>query len=208
MVEWVTFSEAIEYREAMEIMEKRVGEVMDRTSPETVYLLEHKEVYTAGSNAKVEELLSAKGVPVVYTGRGGKFTYHAPGQRIIYPIINLANSHRKKDLRLYVHSLEEWIIATLAEFGIKGKIAPERVGIWVEVGSTQKKIAAIGVRVRKWVTYHGIAVNIFNDLSGYSGIIPCGLKNFGVTSMLELGVPTSFEVFDSSLKKEFNKIFG
>ena len=192
-----------------QIMEARVLEVIKGISEETVYLLEHEDVYTAGSSADQSELLEKDNglIPIIQTGRGGKYTYHGKGQRIIYPILNLALPHRKKDIKLYVRNLEQCIINTLSKINIDAYTIDGLVGIWVKYRQTHAKIAAIGIRVRKWVTYHGISVNIIPDMNKYSSIIPCGIKNFPVTSLKELGFNISFAEFDKILIKEFEKIF-
>ena len=170
-------------------------------------MLEHNDVYTAGTSAQGEELLSPQPIPVIHTGRGGKYTYHGPGQRVIYPILDLSLPTRKKDIRQYVSNLEEWVINTLAQVGVKAYCVPGRVGIWVDDGGGEAKIGAIGVRVKKWVTHHGIAVNIFTDVNKFSGIIPCGLANFPVTSLARLGIKIDVLMFDQILKSEYTKIF-
>lgn len=198
MIIWKKITSPIDYNEMLELMEAKVAEVIGNKSPDTIFLLEHKDVYTAGSSAKDNELLDPR-FPVIRTGRGGKFTYHGKGQRIIYPIINLNN--REKDLRAYIKYLEHWIINTLAQLHIKAYLIPERVGIWTLGPKGESKIGSIGVRVKKWVTYHGIAVNIYPDLSKFSGIIPCGINDAHITSMQELGVNISLDEFDEALKR-------
>ena len=208
MTKWITLPGLIEYKDAIALMEKKLHDVIEATSEESVFLLEHDHVYTAGTSYKDVELIDNKKIPVVYTGRGGKFTYHGPGQRVIYPIINLSLQGRSKDIKLYVRNLENWIIATLNHFGIKCYTKANLVGIWTNDNDSQPaKIAAIGIRVRKWVTYHGIAVNINNDLDMYSGIIPCGIKEFPVTSMNALGIKINLNQFDQALKEEYKKFF-
>lgn len=207
MVEWITLPGLTQYEEALQLMEQRVDEILKNKNKEAVFLLEHPDIYTAGTSYDPKELLNNNDIPVIYTGRGGKFTYHGPGQRIIYPILNLGSSNRTRDIKLYVRNLEQWIINSLNELGIKAYTINEKVGIWVTHNNTHAKIAAIGVRVKKWITYHGIAVNINNNLDLYSGIIPCGLNNFPVISLKELGIKITMDYFDLILKKEFNKIF-
>ncbi len=199
MIIWEKIVSPIDYNEMLEMMEARVHDVISGTSPDTIFLLEHKDVYTAGTNAKETELLDQR-FPVIHTGRGGKFTYHGPGQRVIYPIINLGN--REKDLRGYIKTLEHWIISALAEISIAAYIVPGRIGIWVTGPKGEiSKVGAIGVRVKKWVTYHGIAVNLSTDLTKFGGIIPCGIDDASVTSLEELGVNLTLEEFDELLKK-------
>lgn len=207
MPEWITYASPVPYIQALRLMEDRVEAILRGSSSEAVFFMEHPEVYTAGTGFRPEEMLDTKGIEVIYTGRGGKFTYHNLGQRIIYPILNLAAPNRGKDLHQYIRKLEGWIINALKRLGISSYAVSGRVGIWVAHDGAEKKIAAIGIRVKKWVTYHGIAINICNDLSKFSGIIPCGLKDFGVTSVRELGMPISLQDFDVILQEEFDKIF-
>jgi lipoyl(octanoyl) transferase len=200
MIIWQKIDTPTQYNKMLSLMESKVDEVISGRSPETIFLTEHEDVYTAGTNAKANELIEAH-FPVIHSGRGGKFTYHGPGIRIIYPIINLNN--REKDLRAYIKHLEHWIINTLAHLHIKAYLIPGRVGIWTLGPKGESKIGAIGVRVKKWVTYHGIAVNISPDLSKFSGIIPCGINDAHVTSLQELGVNISLDEFDEILKKHY-----
>ena len=195
------------YLETLSLMEEKVEQVINKSADEVIYLVEHEDVYTAGTSYKPEELVEPAAIPVIYTGRGGKFTYHGKGQRVIYPILDLSCEKRQKDLKLYIRNLEQWIINSIAHFGVQGYIIPSRVGIWVTVKDKEFKIASVGVRVRKWVTYHGIAVNIATNLDKYNGIIPCGLSDFPVTSLLKLGVDISLAEFDEVLKQEFNRVF-
>mgnify|MGYP006383177235 CR=1 FL=1 len=198
MIIWHKIDTPTQYNKMLAAMESKVDEVISGRSHETIFLTEHEDVYTAGTGAKAEELIDAR-FPVIHTGRGGKFTYHGPGMRIIYPIINLNN--REKDLRAYIKYLEQWIINTLAQLHIKAYLIPGRVGIWTLGPKGETKISAIGVRVKKWVTYHGIAVNISPDLSKFSGIIPCGINDAHITSLQELGVNINIDEFDEILKK-------
>ncbi len=208
MVKWITIPGLIGYQDGVNIMEEQLIKVIKSLEPDTVFLLEHKEVYTAGTNHKKDELLDPGLFPIIYTGRGGKFTYHGPGQRVIYPLINLNNKDSAKDLKLYVTNLEKWIILTLAEFKVHAFTIPGKVGIWVKNSKNiNAKIGAIGIRIRKWVTYHGIAVNINTNLNHYSGIIPCGINNFPITSLRDIGINTSMEEFDIILKKKFIETF-
>lgn len=208
MVKWITLPGLVDYQEGIKIMEDQLDRVINSMQPDTIFLLEHKEVYTAGTSHNVEELLKPDLFPVIYTGRGGKFTYHGPGQRIIYPIINLNNTDKVKDLKLYITQLEKWIILTLAELDVNAFTIQGKVGIWVKNNrNIESKIGAIGIRVRKWVTYHGIAVNISPNLDNYSGIIPCGINDFPITSLEDMGINISITEFDIILKKKFIEIF-
>ncbi|HJK85341.1 MAG TPA: lipoyl(octanoyl) transferase LipB [Candidatus Megaira endosymbiont of Stentor roeselii] len=208
MVKWITLPGLVDYQEGIKIMEGQLDRVINSMQPDTIFLLEHKEVYTAGTSHNVEELLKPDSFPVIYTGRGGKFTYHGPGQRIIYPIINLNNTDKVKDLKLYITQLEKWIILTLAELDVNAFTIQGKVGIWVKNSrNIESKIGAIGIRVRKWVTYHGIAVNISPNLDNYSGIIPCGINDFPITSLEDMGINISITEFDIILKKKFIEIF-
>ncbi len=208
MVKWITLPGLVDYQEGIKIMEGQLDRVINSMQPDTIFLLEHKEVYTAGTSHNVEELLKPDLFPVIYTGRGGKFTYHGPGQRIIYPIINLNNTDKVKDLKLYITQLEKWIILTLAELDVNAFTIQGKVGIWVKNSrNIESKIGAIGIRVRKWVTYHGIAVNISPNLDNYSGIIPCGINDFPITSLEDMGINISITEFDIILKKKFIEIF-
>jgi lipoyl(octanoyl) transferase len=207
MTEWITLPGLTPYEEAIQIMEEQVDKLLGNQNKETIFLLEHPDTYTAGTSYDPKELLNPNGLPVIYTGRGGKFTYHGPGQRIIYPVLDLKTPNRVQDIKLYVRNLEQWIINCLGELNLKAYTIENKVGIWVDHKDTSAKVAAIGIRVKKWVTYHGIAVNICNNLEHYSGIIPCGINNFPVTSLKELGIKISLSDFDSILKTEFKKIF-
>ena len=197
----------VDYPTAIATMEDRVAAIRSGTSPEMVWLLEHPALYTAGTSAKPEDLLSPDRFPVFQTGRGGQYTYHGPGQRVGYVMLDL--NRRGADIRRYICQLEDWLIRTLAHFGVEGGRRNGRVGIWVDRGGGREdKIAAIGVRVRRWVTFHGIALNIDPDLSHFDGIVPCGIRQHGVTSLWALGhTPTMAEV-DMALKTEFEAVFG
>jgi len=208
LVKWITLPGLVDYQDGIKTMEDQLDRVINSMQPDTIFLLQHKEVYTAGTSHNVEELLKPDLFPVIYTGRGGKFTYHGPGQRIIYPIINLNNTDKVKDLKLYITQLEKWIILTLAELGVHAFTIQGKVGIWVKNSrNIESKIGAIGIRVRKWVTYHGIAVNINPNLNHYSGIIPCGINDFPITSLEDIGINISMTEFDIILKKKFIEIF-
>ena len=208
MVKWITIPELINYQYGINIMEQKLDKVIKLLEPDTIFLLEHNEIYTAGTSSKQDELLTPDLFPVIYTGRGGKFTYHGPGQRVIYPIINLNNKPNERDLKLYISSLEKWIILTLAEFKIQAFTIPGKIGIWIKNSkNVNAKIGAIGIRIRKWIAYHGIAININPNLDHYSGIIPCGINNFPITSLQDIGINTSLEEFDVILKKKFTETF-
>lgn len=192
--------------QALEEMQSLCAKVENGEEPETIWLLEHPDVYTKGLSGQDKELINPNSIPVVAVGRGGKFTYHGPGQRIIYPILNL--NKRQKDLRLYIQSLEEWVIVTLQELGLKAFRKPGFIGIWTTHNQQDQKIAAIGVRVSKWVTSHGIALNVNPNLSKFRGIIPCGITNFGVTSLQQLGLEISFNQIDEILQRTFKQVFS
>ncbi len=180
-------------------MEQRVDDIIAGVKPEQIWLLQHPPLYTAGTSADSAELKDAARFPVFETGRGGRYTYHGPGQRVIYAMIDLRE--RGKDIRAHVWRLEEWVIRALADFGIVAERRAGRIGLWVATGGTEQKIAAIGVRVRKWVAYHGLALNVDPDLSHFSGIVPCGIAEFGVTSMHHLGVTASMNEVDAAFRR-------
>lgn len=207
MHKFITLPGLLKYQDALSIMEDKVNDVINDPAEETIYLVEHQDVYTAGTSHKDYELLNSHQITVFYIGRGGKFTYHGPGQRVIYPILNLSSEKRQKDLKLYIELLERWIISSLSDFGVRAFTISDTVGVWVTENNCPAKIASIGIRVRKWVTYHGIAVNVSTDLDKFSGIIPCGLKDSPITSLKKLGIDISLNQFDEVLKDNFNKIF-
>ncbi len=207
--EWRTAAAPVDYAAAVAEMEARVEAIRDGSARELVWLLEHPPLYTAGSSARAEHLLNAGGLPVYETGRGGQYTWHGPGQRVAYVMLDLAR--RGADVRRHVRNLEEWIIRALAHFNVTGERRAGRVGIWVDRGSGREdKIAAIGVRVRRWVTYHGIAINVEPDLSYYAGIVPCGIADpkLGVTSLVDLGLPVTLEDLDNALMATFDAAFS
>jgi lipoyl(octanoyl) transferase len=206
-LEWKIEKQPVAYPAALETMEKRVADIGSGAAPELIWLLEHPPLYTGGTSAKPSDLLDKKTFPVYETGRGGQYTYHGPGQRIAYTMLNLKERHKEPDLKRYVHDLEEWIIRTLAEFDIKGERRSGRVGIWVATGKSEAKIAALGIRVRKWVSYHGIAINVNPDLSHFGGIVPCGIKEHGVTSMVKFQPEITLAALDKALKSKFSSIF-
>jgi lipoyl(octanoyl) transferase len=207
--EWKTANTLVSYTQAVNEMEKRCADIKDGAAPELVWLVEHEPLYTAGTSAKKEDLLSPDKFPVYESGRGGEYTYHGPGQRVAYVMLNLANRMDKPDIKRFVHDLQEWIILTLADFGIKGERREGRIGIWVNTKEGKEaKIAALGVRVRHWVSFHGISINLKPDLEHFSGIVPCGITNYGVTSFEEQGVHISMEELDARLKVRFEEVFG
>jgi lipoyl(octanoyl) transferase len=193
------------YAEAVRFMESRVAEIAEGGARELVWLVEHPPLYTAGTSAKPEDLIDPR-FPVHTTGRGGQYTYHGPGQRVGYVMLDL--KARGGDVRGFVHDLEEWLIRTLASFNVKGERREGRVGIWVVNGSREDKIAAIGVRVRRWVTFHGVSLNVDPDLEHFSGIVPCGIREHGVTSLVALGLPVTMADVDVALKTAFAEVFG
>ena len=200
MIEWRLSPEPVDYAAALATMERRAAAVMAGEARELVWLLEHPPVYTAGTSADPAELLDPR-FPVHVAGRGGRYTYHGPGQRIGYLVLDL--NRRGRDVRCFVHALEEWLIASLARIGITAFRAPGRVGIWTRDGGPEAKIGAIGVRVRRWVTMHGFAMNVAPDLRHFDGIVPCGLPQFPVTSVEKLGKTPDFVAFDAALRAEF-----
>jgi lipoyl(octanoyl) transferase len=203
--EWAVRDGLLAYPEAVAFMEARAAAIAEGRAAEMIWLVEHPPIYTAGTSAKQADLLDAR-FPVYQTGRGGQFTYHGPGQRVGYAMLDL--KRRKADVRGYVRDLEEWMIRALARFGVKGERREGRVGIWVARGLREDKIAAIGVRVRKWVTFHGVAFNVEPDLSHFGGIVPCGVRGHGVTSLADLGIPASMADVDVALKGAFEEVFG
>lgn len=202
MIEWKIEPEPVPYLDAVSAMENRVAGIIDGTAPELIWLLEHPPLYTAGTSAKPEGLLEAR-FPVFQTGRGGEYTYHGPGQRVVYVMLDLRKRQgNAPDVRAYVCALEGWIIRTLAAFDVNGERRAGRVGIWVDRGGGRDdKIAAIGLRVRRWVTYHGFAINVNPDLSHFGGIVPCGITGHGVTSLRDLGKRADLAELDSALSK-------
>ena len=199
-VEWRIEPEPIDYAVAAEMMAARVADIATGRASELIWLLEHPAVYTAGTSADPAELIDPR-FPVHVTGRGGRYTYHGPGQRIGYVMLDL--NRRGRDVRCFVHAIEQWVIAALARLGIASFTAPGRVGIWTLDGAHEAKIGAIGVRVKRWVTLHGFAVNVKPDLGHFDGIIPCGLPDFGVTSIEKLGKTPDFVALDAALSLEF-----
>jgi len=205
-VAWETGSAPVAYPEALSEMEAHVTAIAAGQEGERVWLLEHPPLYTAGTSAKPEDLIDENRFPVFVTGRGGQYTYHGPGQRVAYVMLNLAK--RGGDVRAFVAALENWLIATLLEFGIVGERREERVGIWVRHDGGESKIAAIGIRVRRGVTFHGVSLNVNPDLSHFDGIVPCGVSDHGVTSLAALGVFTPMAKVDEALRRNFTLVFG
>jgi lipoyl(octanoyl) transferase len=198
--------EPLAYPAALEVMEAHVAAIAAGQEPERVWLLEHPALYTAGTSATPADLVSPNRLPVFETGRGGQYTYHGPGQRVAYVMLNLAK--RGGDVRAFVAALESWLIATLAEFGVNGERREDRVGIWVRHNGGESKIAAIGIRVRRGITFHGVSLNVNPDLSHYDGIIPCGVTEHGVTSLAALGIAARMPEVDAALSRNFESVFG
>jgi lipoyl(octanoyl) transferase len=209
-LDWKISDGLVPYPQALAAMEARADAIAAGSAEEQVWLLEHPPVYTAGTSAQDSDLIDAR-FPVYHTGRGGQFTYHGPGQRIGYVMLNLKQRVKVgsgPDVRGYVRDLEQWLIESLALLGVKGERREGRVGIWVARGAKEDKIAALGVRIRHWVTFHGVALNRDPDLSHFGGIVPCGVRDHGVTSLADLGIPASTAQVDAALKQGFEKIFG
>ena len=205
-VTWTVSPGLTDYQTALQRMEARNAAVAAGTAREQIWLLEHDHVYTAGTSADPRELLNPGGVPVFETGRGGRYTYHGPGQRVGYVMLDLGR--RGRDVRGFVMALENWLIAALARLGVEARLADGRIGLWVDTPAGEAKIAAIGLRVRRWVTMHGFAVNLDPDLLRFGGIVPCGIAEHGVTSMAALGQPASPDAFDAALQAEFTNFLA
>lgn len=201
-IEWRVSDGLVPYEEALTFMEGRAEAIRAGTGRECVWLLEHPPLFTAGTSADPAELVNPLGFPVFEAGRGGRYTYHGPGQRVGYVMLDL--DRRGRDVRRLVHSLESWIIAALAELGVEAHRAPGRIGIWVGEGPREAKIAALGIRVKRWVTLHGFSINVAPDLAHYSGIVPCGISEFGVTSLSANGKETPMSRVDTALKRSFH----
>ncbi len=206
-VAWRTSPGPVAYAEAVAAMEARVAAIRAGEARELVWLLEHPPLYTAGTSARAADLLDPHALPVFATGRGGQYTYHGPGQRIAYVMLDL-KARRRADVRAYVHGLEAWLIATLARFGVQGETRQDRVGVWLAHAGAEAKIAAIGVRVRRWVTYHGVSLNVCPDLDHYRGIVACGVREHGVTSLAALGIDATMDDVDQALRDSFETVFG
>lgn len=209
-VDWVVSDHPVTYPRAVAAMEERVARIASGAAPECVWLLEHPPLYTAGTSARQQDLIEPDRFPVFTTGRGGQFTYHGPGQRVAYVMLDLAR--RRPDLRAFVAALEAWLIAALDRFNVRGERREDRVGVWVrrpERGEgVEDKIAALGIRVRRSVTFHGVSLNVEPDLSHFSGIVPCGVSHHGVTSLVDLGLPVTLADADVALRLAFEEIFG
>lgn len=214
-VEWRIEPGLTAYPDALAFMEARAETIRAGTAGEMVWLVEHPPLYTAGTSAKDGDLLAADRFPVYATGRGGEYTYHGPGQRVAYVMLDL--KRRREDVRAFVAALEQWIIRTLAAFNVKGERREDRVGVWVvrpdrpalpDGTPAEDKIAAIGIRLRKWVSFHGIAINVEPDLAHFGGIVPCGVSDHGVTSLVDLGLPVTMADLDVALKAGFETVFG
>jgi lipoyl(octanoyl) transferase len=200
-IEWRVSDAPVPYAGAVAFMEERARAIREGSAPECVWLLEHPPLFTAGTSADPSELFNPQDFPVHQAGRGGRYTYHGPGQRVGYVMLDL--DKRGKDIRCFVHALEGWMIDTLAEFQVAAHRADGRIGIWVGDGPSEAKIGALGVRVKRWVTLHGFALNVAPDLSHFSGIVPCGIAEFGVTSLAELGKQMPLRTVDAALKQSF-----
>jgi lipoyl(octanoyl) transferase len=214
-VEWAIAEGLVGYEEAVAAMEERVAAIAAGRAAERVWLVEHPPLYTAGTSAQDEDLVDPGRFPVFRSGRGGQFTYHGPGQRVAYVMLDL--NRRVPDLRRYVAALEAWLIGTLAAFSVRGERREDRVGVWVRrpdkpggLGGepAEDKIAAIGIRVRRWVTYHGVSLNVEPDLGHFTGIVPCGVRRHGVTSLVDLGIPVTMPVVDGVMRAAFEEVFG
>ena len=210
-VEWRISDAPVDYLEAVAAMEARAAAIAARQAPELVWLLEHPPLYTSGTSGKASDLLDPR-FPLFSTGRGGQLTYHGPGQRVAYALLDL--KRRRPDVRAFVAALEEWIIRTLAAFNVRGERREDRVGVWVKRpdkgAGFEDKIAAIGVRLRRWVSFHGIAINVEPELKHFSAIVPCGVADvrYGVTSLVDLGLPVTMEDVDVALRRAFEEVFG
>lgn len=214
MVEWIDSSGLTRYDDAESFMESRVADIAAGRAEEAIWLVEHPPLYTAGTSARTGDLLNAR-FPVFQAGRGGQYTYHGPGQRVAYVMLDL--NLRGRDVRRFVASLEAWVIGALAEFGVTGEIRQGRVGVWVprpekpplpDGTPREDKIAAIGVKLRRWVSFHGVSINVEPDLTHYDGIVPCGISGHGMTSLVDLGLPVTMDDLDLALKRSFAAQFG
>ena len=214
-VEWRIEPGLTQYEHALAFMEARADAIRKGEAPEMVWLVEHPPLYTAGTSARIEDLVEPDRFPVYAAGRGGEYTYHGPGQRVAYVMLDL--KRRREDVRAFVAALEEWIIRTLDRFNVKGERREDRVGVWVvrpdrpsmpDGSAAEDKIAAIGIRLRRWVSFHGIAINVEPDLRHFSGIVPCGVSDHGVTSLVDLGLPVTMADLDVALKGAFGEVFG
>jgi lipoyl(octanoyl) transferase len=211
MIDWITTDGLTDYATAVAFMEARADAIAKGTAPEAIWFLEHPPLYTAGTSARPEDLTDPDRFPVFASKRGGQYTYHGPGQRVVYVMLNVAE--RGRDVRCFVRDLESWIIATLAEFNVKGEIRDGHVGVWVSrpdkprtaAGEiAEDKIAALGIRLRKWISFHGLSINVDPDLTHFDGIVPCGIRDHGVTSLVDLGLPVTMADLDSALRRTFD----
>ena len=205
-IEWLTSDRPVAYDQALAFMEQRAAAIRAGTARECVWLLEHPPLFTAGTSSDPAELINPLGLPVHDAGRGGRYTYHGPGQRVGYLMLDL--EARGRDIRRFVHALEGWIIAALAELGVAAHRAPDRIGIWVGDGPAEAKIAALGLRVKRWVTLHGFAINVSPDLSHFGGIVPCGIADYGVTSLSALEKEMPMTRVDDALRHSFNQFIS
>ena len=214
-VEWRIEPGLVDYERAVTFMEQRAADIRDGTALELVWLVEHAPLYTAGTSAQGTDLIEPDRLPVHKTGRGGEYTYHGPGQRVAYVMLDL--KRRREDVRAFVAALEDWIIGALAAFNVKGERREDRVGVWVarpekpqlpDGSPAEDKIAAIGIRLRRWVSFHGIALNVDPDLAHFTGIVPCGVTGHGVTSLVDLGLPVTMDDADRALRSSFMRVFG
>ncbi|MCY4445946.1 MAG: lipoyl(octanoyl) transferase LipB [Rhodobacteraceae bacterium] len=213
MVQFIHSSQLIDYPAAVQEMESIVNDIVAGSTAEALWFLEHKPIYTFGTSSNHEDLLIKDHIPVYKSGRGGKFTYHGPGQRVVYLMLNLNN--RGKNVRQYVDNIQKWVLMSLKDFGLVGTTYPDRIGIWIAPQNNptiqnlnvEKKIGAVGIRIRKWVSFHGISINVNPDLGYFDGIVPCGIREFGVTSFSDLGFQVSLNELDDSLERNFNKVF-
>ncbi len=215
MVEWIQSENLVDYETALQFMEQRANDIAGGKADECIWLLEHAPLYTTGTSAKSDDLIDPERFPVYEAKRGGEYTYHGPGQRVVYVMLDL--NKRGKDVRAFVKNLENWVIQTLADFNLRGEIREGRVGVWIERddkplnvdgSKAEDKIAAIGIRLRRWVSFHGISINVEPDLSHFDGIVPCGITQYGVTSLVDLGLPVTLEDVDVALKRNFEIAFS
>lgn len=210
-VGWAVSSKPVAYPEAVAAMETRAAAIAEGRAGELVWLLEHPALYTAGVSAKPADLLDPDRFPVFQSGRGGQFTYHGPGQRVAYAMLDL--TQRRRDVRAFVAALEAWVIGALEHFNVAGQIREGRVGVWVErrtpgLAPREDKVAAIGVKLRRWVSFHGVSLNVEPDLAHFNGIVPCGVTEHGVTSLVDLGLPVTMDDADAALRASFGRVFG
>jgi lipoyl(octanoyl) transferase len=203
---WAVSKGLVPYPEAVAAMEARVADIAEGRAGELVWLLEHPPLYTGGVSSRAGDLLDPARFPVFETGRGGQFTYHGPGQRVAYLMLDL--NARRRDVRGYVRALEAWIVGALEHFNVEGRVIDGRVGVWTDSPAGPAKIAAIGVKVRRWISFHGVSLNVEPDLSHFAGIVPCGIADAGVTSLVDLGRPVGMDEADAALKASFRKVFG